>query len=541
MRVPVLFATNDKYVPYCRVSIASMLEHASPENEYIIYIFHKGLSRDSMEALTAFARENVRVEPREVGKYLHSAMREVKWYTQETYYRLMAANVLPEEDKIVYLDCDIVVLEDVAHLFAVDMGDALLGAVPTDPPSAQRMGEILGVPIGMVFNAGVLLCNLAEWRKIDLYSRSMEALERFKDKLRYQDQDALSIVCGERIIAIDPRWNNTTCPPNRAGVMERGICHMFSSLKPWNSAGDSNYALYYAWAKRVGVLPPAQTPRPFRPGERWARRRLGRLRPAILRGLALRAGGAAYSLATACVPGHRPFLRCVRFCVTARCPGKCAHCEQLCPERAALPEIDKEQLLSDLRRLFAATRFVRELRLTGGEPLARADIADIVRFALRSGHVQTVSIETPGFARPSRELRALLEDGLVRLCTHNAPAPEIISFREQDRVDTWPWADFGPLERRDCTDDELYWQVRACGADDWYYLDGRLWPCARMACAVALGRVPESACVFADLRGEKSRLRTARALEKLTQPRPMEACRYCLRGTVDFRAVPPEV
>ena len=75
-------------------------------------------------------------------------MREVKWYTQETYYRLMAADVLPEEDKIVYLDCDIVVLEDVAHLYAVDMGDALLGAVLADPPSAQRMSEILGVPIG---------------------------------------------------------------------------------------------------------------------------------------------------------------------------------------------------------------------------------------------------------------------------------------------------------------------------------------------------------------------------------------------------------
>ena len=541
MRVPVLFSTNDKYVPYCRVAIASMLEHISPENEYVVYIFHKGLSQDSTDVLTAFARENVRVELINVEARQHAAMYEEKWYTREIYYRLMAADVLPDEDKIVYLDSDIVVLEDIAHLYAVDMGDALLGTVLADRSSDRRMSEVLGVPIGATFNSGVLLCNLAEWRKADVFRRCMEALERFQDKLRYPDQDALSIVCGERTIGLDPRWNNTTCPPNRVGVLQRGICHMYSALKPWNAAGDSNYALYYAWAKRVGVLPPAQTPRPFRPGERWARRRLGRLRPAIVRGLALRAGGAAYSLATACVPGHRPFLRCVRFCVTARCPGKCAHCEQLCPERAALPELDKEQLLSDLRRLFAATRFVRELRLTGGEPLARADIADIVRFALRSGHVQTVSIETPGLARPSGELRALLEDGLVRLCAHNAPAPEIISFREQDRVDTWPWADFGPLERRDCTDDELYWQVRACGADDWYYLDGRLWPCARMACAVALGRVPESACVFADLRGEKSRLRTARALEKLTQPRPMEACRYCLRGTVDFRAVPPEV
>ena len=541
MRVPVLFSTNDKYVPYCRVAIASMLEHISPENEYVVYIFHKGLSQDSTDVLTAFARENVRVELINVEARQHAAMYEEKWYTREIYYRLMAADVLPDEDKIVYLDSDIVVLEDIAHLYAVDMGDALLGTVLADRSSDRRMSEVLGVPIGATFNSGVLLCNLAEWRKVDVFRRCMEALERFQDKLRYPDQDALSIVCGERTIGLDPRWNNTTCPPNRVGVLQRGICHMYSALKPWNAAGDSNYALYYAWAKRVGVLPPAQAPRPFRPGERWARRRLGRLRPAIVRGLALRAGGAAYSLASAYVPGRRPSFRCVRFCVTARCPGKCAHCEQLCPERAALPELDKKQLLSDLRRLFAATRFIRELRLTGGEPLARADIAEIARFALESGHVQTVSIESPGFARPSGELRALLEGGRVRLCLHNGPTPEALSFSAQDRIDSWPWADFGPLERRDCTDEQLYWQVRACGADDWYYLDGRLWPCARMACAVALGRVPESACVFADLRGEKSRLRTARALEKLTQPRPMEACRYCLRGTVDFRAVPPEV
>ena len=513
MRVPVLFATNDKYVPYCRVSIASMLEHASPENEYAVYIFHKGLSQASVDELTAFARENVRVELINVEARLHAAMYEEKWYTREIYYRLMAADVLPEEDKIVYLDSDIVVLEDVAHLYAVDMGNALLGAILADRRSDQRMSEALGVPIGATFNSGILLLNLAEWRKADVFRRCMEALERFKDKLRYPDQDALSIVCGERTIGLDPRWNNTSCPPNRVGVLRRGICHMYSELKPWNAAGDSNYALYYAWAKRVGVLPPAQAPRPFRPGERWARRRFGRLRPAIVRGLVLRAGGAAYSLATACMPGHRRSFRCVRVCVTARCPGKCAHCEQLCPERAALPELDKKQLLDDLRRLFAATR----------------------------GHVQTVSIESPGFAQPSGELRALLAGERVRLCTHDGPTPDILSFHAQDRIDSWPWADFGPLERRDCTDDELYWQVRACGADDWYYLDGRLWPCARMACAVALGRVPESACVFADLRGEKSRLRTARALEKLTQPRPMEACRYCLRGTVDFRAVPPEV
>ena len=136
MRVPLLLATNDKYVPYCRVALASLLAFASPENEYVIYIFHNGLTQASMDALAAFARENARVEFRETSQYLHSAMREVKWYTQETYFRLMAADLLPEEDKIVYLDCDIVVLEDVAHLYAVDMGDALLAAVLDAPARA---------------------------------------------------------------------------------------------------------------------------------------------------------------------------------------------------------------------------------------------------------------------------------------------------------------------------------------------------------------------------------------------------------------------
>ena len=94
-----------------------------------------------------------------------------------------------------------------------------------------------------------------------------------------------------------------------------------------------------------------------------------------------------------------------------------------------------------------------------------------------------------------------------------------------------------PLKRRDCTEAELYWQTRACGANDWYYLDGRLYPCARIACAVALGALREGDCAFAEVRRARGRRQVARDLERLTQPRPMEACRYCLRGTAAFTAV----
>ena len=66
--------------------------------------------------------------PYVVRERLRDTMRELLWYTREIYFRLMAADVLPEEDKVLYMDCDVIVREDVAHLYAEDIGDALLGA-----------------------------------------------------------------------------------------------------------------------------------------------------------------------------------------------------------------------------------------------------------------------------------------------------------------------------------------------------------------------------------------------------------------------------
>ena len=55
--------------------------------------------------------------------------------------------------------------------------------------------------------------------------------------------------------------------------------------------------------------------------------------------------------------------------------------------------------------------------------------------------------------------------------------------------------------------------------------------------AVALGALREGDCAFAEVRRARGRRQVARDLERLTQPRPMEACRYCLRGTAAFTAV----
>ena len=538
MRIPMLFATNEKFVPYCCVAIASILEHASPENEYVFYIFYSEMSEGALAQLRALGRGNARIEPMCVEGSVHGSMRAHHRFSKESYFRLMGADLLPNEEKLLYLDCDIVALEDVAQLFSVDIGDNIIGAVMCHPLAKKYMEAALGIQVEKVFYSGVILINTVLWRQEDMLRRCMDALEK-NPGIRFPDQDSMAIACRGRAAELDPRWNQVSMPIKRHGVVRGGIVHLAGGVKPANGARDTDFAYYYETAARIGCLPP-ETP-PMSAREVWVNRHFNGLRPAFVRTAAKRAGGAAYAVLTAYAPRFRRCLKRVRVSVTTRCPASCAHCEMLCPHLTARAESSAEQVIADLKALFACTRSIDELCLTGGEPFARPDFASILRFALESGRAKTVVVETPGLAQPSAEAEALLRDARVRVEIHTAE--KLFRRPDDEKVPppNWVWADFGPLERRECDSAALYWQARACGADDWFYLDGRLYPCPRAALGAAMGKIPESACRFADLRREKGAWRRAKALADALTPRPMEACRYCLRGTVDFLPVQSEI
>ena len=164
-------------------------------------------------------------------------------------------------------------------------------------------------------------------------------------RLRYQDQDALAIVCGARTMALDPVWNGMTCPPNRAGRAAAGHRHMFLLAEAVERGGRYELTPSITKGRPRGRIAAAHRAPALPPGPPLARGGTWRP-PASGPGCALarRTGEVGYSLASAYVPACGPhYLRCVRVAVTARCPHGCAHCEQLCAQRAALPEPAAEQ------------------------------------------------------------------------------------------------------------------------------------------------------------------------------------------------------
>ena len=129
-------------------------------------------------------------------------------YTEAASLRLLLPELLPEQDKILYLDCDIVVRQDIAILWnETQLGDNYLAAVfeAAIEGQAERF-RALGCDPARYFNSGFLLMNLAQMREEKVSERLLEACR--VPYLEFPDQDALNQVCQGRVLPLSPLYNS---------------------------------------------------------------------------------------------------------------------------------------------------------------------------------------------------------------------------------------------------------------------------------------------------------------------------------------------
>ena len=172
--VPVFMAVDDGYIPFLGVALKSVIENSSKENKYEIKILYTKVSEENKNKIKAYETENVSIEFVDLSSKLHEI--EDKLYTRNyfsntTYFRLFIPELYPEYDKAVYIDCDTVIVADIAELYNTDMGTNLVAAAPDDIIQYNKVFQdyaelVVGVEsYTKYFNAGVLLMNLDQLRK----------------------------------------------------------------------------------------------------------------------------------------------------------------------------------------------------------------------------------------------------------------------------------------------------------------------------------------------------------------------------------------
>ena len=239
-KIPICFATDDNYVPFLTVALASMLDNASKENFYKIYVLTSHLSEENINSIKKHEVENCSIEIVHLTKELDKVqdmfhLRD--YYSKETYYRIFIPNLFPQYDKVLYLDCDITVLGDVSELYNTQIHGYYVAAaqeevMQTFEVFGNYVEQADGINRKEYFNAGILLINCRRWRNKLIAERFVDLLNRYTFRV-VQDEDYLNVLCKGNVKKIHLGWNKTSYKNDDFDDKDLKIIHWKINWRPW--------------------------------------------------------------------------------------------------------------------------------------------------------------------------------------------------------------------------------------------------------------------------------------------------------------------
>ena len=218
--IPIVFSTDDNFVPYLATAIQSLVNNSSPYNNYDIILLEENLTNQHKQRLHAYSQKNISIRFINMKNYMEH-YKDVwyihnwgdnKWHSLSVYYRFFIPELFKKYEKIIFLDGDIIINTDIAELYHINLKQNLIGAVQdyarnvTGDVIADYAEKVLGVKRDKYFNAGILLFNLKELAKTNFLEKCINTLKVI-GKPKLQDQDVFNVVFKNKILYLDYSWN----------------------------------------------------------------------------------------------------------------------------------------------------------------------------------------------------------------------------------------------------------------------------------------------------------------------------------------------
>jgi lipopolysaccharide biosynthesis glycosyltransferase len=233
-KIHIVVSTNDNYAKHLAVMLTSLFENKKSKNPVMIHVIDGNLSKDNKSKLRhSIKKYHTEIKFLKVNEDLYKNVKIRFHLSKETYYRISIPDLLDKDiDKALYLDCDIILKEDITKLWNVDIRKHHAGAVQI--PGHLNRYEELSIPESAgYFNAGVLLLNLKKWRRDKTSSKVLHYMNHHMEKLKLMDQDALNVNLRGKWLKLDPRWNYQV-HRHRHQNFKPWLIHYTTRSKPWS-------------------------------------------------------------------------------------------------------------------------------------------------------------------------------------------------------------------------------------------------------------------------------------------------------------------
>ena len=241
--IPIFFTIDDSYAPFLAVALNSAIKNSDPQRNYKAIVLYQDLGADNISRLQSLQTENFKIELMPIRANMEalddrmSNRLRCDYFTLTIYFRLFIPSMFPQYDKGIYIDSDVVLTDDIAKLFDIDIGENYIGAcndlsIADIPPLVAYTEKAVGVNAKEYINSGVLLMNLKKMRDDDLEGHFLALLNKYHFDSIAPDQDYLNAMCNGKIYYLEEKWDTM---PNDAKPMltETSLIHYNLFSKPW--------------------------------------------------------------------------------------------------------------------------------------------------------------------------------------------------------------------------------------------------------------------------------------------------------------------
>lgn len=210
----VLYFCSDLFVHVVTVAIISLLENNKKAPSIKIFIIEDGVSKEKQQILLnvikSYHRELIFI-PAPDPNIIFEFKFKSRYQMGHSYMRMCLGTLLPDNiEKVLCLDADTLVLDDIQNLWDLNMEENILAGVADCVNVKAFKRQFLLGEHDIYCNAGMYLINLKKWRENDIEKKIRQTIHQKNGNIFFFEQTLMNYACKGKIIKLPPQYNAYT-------------------------------------------------------------------------------------------------------------------------------------------------------------------------------------------------------------------------------------------------------------------------------------------------------------------------------------------
>ncbi len=243
--IHLCIAADKNYKLPLKALVNSVYKNSS-SHKCVIHVLFTGLSQKYRKRLIdKYLNSNLSFDFVDMSKYefdFHGL--DMQYWTKAIFYRIMIPEIFKDLKRILYIDGDTLVIRDLYEFFNMEIPDNKMLAMVLDKFSWDKRMKVLNT--SCYYNSGVILFDIQKCIAEDFSQKCIQWLYNNSDIAIYPDQDAINVVCNNKILPLSNLYNKMIEPRHYVVIEQRPfILHFLSEVKPWMWKYSSKFDLLY--------------------------------------------------------------------------------------------------------------------------------------------------------------------------------------------------------------------------------------------------------------------------------------------------------